>query len=297
MENNNQGNKNLVRILAIALIVSLAANIFLFVKKNQLQDEMQTHIDTLYIEKEKISGELAFTSSELDKYKGISDSLDQIVEEGKARIGDLEKQIKNLRSAASKDASKKKELDEKVKELNALVEKYLERIDQLITENQLLKNQNAELSTQVNEVTSQNKNLTAKVNYAAMIKTEYIKVKALKKKVLGDGFTETSLARKVDKLAVNFSLLDNKLAASGDKTVHVVIVGPDGKTFGNGTFKAGDTLNETEFTSSVIVQYDNGRKSEAGVEYAGNGNFKPGDYKVEIYIDGILSGGGGIVLK
>ncbi len=289
-------NKNVVTILAIALIGSLAGNVFLFMKKNEVQTTMQTKIDTLYIEKGKVESELEMTSMELDKYKGINDSLDKVVEEGKGQIAQLEEDVKKLKVAAKKDASKKKELQAKIDEMNKLVESYLEKIDQLITENQLLKNQNAELTDQVSDMTEQNKNLTGKVNVAAMIRTEYIKVKALKKKVMGDGYSESSLAKKVDKFKIDFTLLENKLAETGDKNIHVRIIAPNGKTLGGGTFNSGDTSNPTEFTSTVIVQYEKSRKSNGSVEFAGS-DFEAGNYKVEIYIDGLLSGGGGVVLK
>lgn len=292
-----QGKKNnTVTILAVLLVLSLIGNISLFVMKNNQQEEMQARIDTVYIEKTKVEKELALTGAELDKYMGISDSLDKVVAEGKTQIQTLEEEVKKLKGQVKKDASKKKELQAKLDELNKLVESYLEKIDQLITENQLLKTQNAELSTEVQEMTEQNKNLQGKVNVAAMIKTEYVKVSALKKKVIGSDYTETSLAKKVDKFKVSFTLLPNQLAESGDKNIHVRIMEPGGKTLGGGTFNAGDTSTPTEFTSTVIVQYDKGSKANAAVEYVGS-DFKSGNYKVEIYIDGILSGGGGVVLK
>ncbi|MCC7303386.1 MAG: hypothetical protein IT233_12160 [Bacteroidia bacterium] len=293
-----QGTKknNTVTILAVVLVLSLIGNITLFVTKNQQQEEMQARIDTVYIEKTKVEKELALTGAELDKYMGISDSLDKVVAEGKNQIATLEDDIKKLKGQVKKDASKKKELQAKIDELNALVESYLEKIDQLITENQLLKTQNADLTTEVQEMTEQNKNLQGKVNVAALIKTEYVKLSALKKKVLGDDFVETSLAKKVDKFKVSFTLLPNGLAESGDKNVHIRIIDPNGKVLGGGTFNAGDTGTPTDFTATVIIQYDKGGKASGAVEYAGS-DFKSGNYKTEIYIDGILSGGGGVVLK
>ncbi len=295
MEQGNK-SKNTVTILAVVLILSLIGNVVLFVSKNNQQEEMQARIDTVYIEKGRVETELAYTSGELDKYMGISDSLDKVVVEGKTQIETLEKDIKNLKGLAKKDASKKKELQAKVDELNKLMESYLEKIDQLITENQLLKNQNAELSTEVQEMSEQNKNLTGKVNAAAMIKAEYIKVSPLKKKLIGDDYAETSLAKKVDKIKVSFTLLANNLNESGDKNVHVRIIEPGGKVLGGGTFNAGDTQTPTEFTSTVIVQYDKASKANGAIEFAGT-DFKSGNYKVEVYVDGFLSGGGGVVLK
>jgi len=301
METNKQGNsKGVLILLALLLVGSIIFNVYQYTSANADHEQMQGKIDTIYIEKQKVQAELEITSADLEKYKGVSDSLDNVVNEQQKELEGLEQKIKNLKVAAKKDASKKKELEDALAEYKQKYDSALEKIDQLITENNMLKNQNAELTTNVQSLTEDKTNLQQKVNTAALIKTEYLKIKTLKKKTLGDGFAETSLAKKVDKFNICFTLLDNKLASTGDKAVHVRIVGPNKKVIsqGSATFKRTDTNEDVEFTSTLFVEYKNDGKKDVCVDYSdSNGNFVSGNYTVEVYIDQVLSARGGVVLK
>ena len=164
----------------------------------------------------------------------------------------------------------------------------------------MLKNQNAELTTTVQTLSDDKSALQQKVNTASLVKTEYLKIKTMKKKALGEGYSETSLAKKVDKFNICFTLLDNKLASTGDKPVHVRIIGPDKKVISQGSamFKRADTGEEVEFTSTLFVEYKNDTKKDLCVDYSdASGNFVSGNYTVEVYVDQVLSAAGGVVLK
>jgi len=301
METNKQGNnKTALVLVGILLAASVGFNIYQYTEAKRDHAEMQMKYDTIYIEKGKVEKELELTAADLDRYKGVSDSLDQVVSQQQQELAALEQKIKNLQVAAKKDASKKKELEAALAEYKQKYESALEKIDQLITENNMLKNQNAELTTTVQSLTEDKTALQQKVNTAALIKTEYLKIKTMKKKAIGDGYSETSMARKVDKFNICFTLLDNKLAGSGDKAIHVRIIGPDKKVIaqGNSTFKRGDTNEDVEFTSTLFVEYKNDSKKDVCIDYSdASGNLASGNYTVEVYVDQVLSAAGGVVLK
>jgi uncharacterized coiled-coil DUF342 family protein len=300
MENKNSNNKGLLIGVIVLLLGSIAFNIYQYSHGVDVMNQMQAKIDTVYIEKGRVQEELEITSADLEKYKGMNDSLDRMVNEQQMQLQELEQKINNLKSAAKKDAAKKKELDALVSEYKQKLNDALEQIDKLITENKMLKDENANLNTQVSSLTDEKSNLQQKVNTAALIKTEYVKIKSLKDKMLGDGYAETSLAKKVSKFDISFTMLDNKLASTGDKTIHIRLIGPDGKVISQNTqnFKRNDTGEEVQFTSTLFVNYDNGAKKEVAASYEDKkANFKAGKYKVEVYIDGIISGAGGVVLK
>lgn len=300
METNNKSNKGVLILLVLLLIGSIGYNVYQYTSAKEDHELMQARIDTVYIEKGKVQEELNLTSNELDKYKGISDSLDNVVNEQQKELQDLETKIKNLKIAAKKDASKKKELEDAIAEYKQKYDEALEKIDQLITENNMLKNQNAELTTNVQQLTEDKTNLQQKVNTAALVKTEYLKIKTMKKKAIGDGYAETSLAKKVDKFNICFALLDNKLAETGDKPVHVRIIGPDKKVIaqGNSTFKRTDTGEEVAFSSTLFVEYKNSSKKEVCIDYSESSQgYTAGNYTIEIYVDQVLSAAGGVVLK
>ena len=305
MENNNQksGNKAILIVLALLLVGSIGFNIYQFSDKNKMMTEMQSKIDTVYIEKTKIQETLDITSADLSKYKGISDSLDKVVGEKQAELEDMEKKIKNLQSVVKKDASKQKELNDAIAEYKKKLEDALDQIDQLVLENTKLKGENQSLTTQVNDLSEVKTNLENKVNTASILKVEYVKVKAFKKKLLGDGTTETSMAKKATTLSVCFTVLDNKIAQSGEKQALVRIIAPDNhvigdKTQGSGTFNRVDSPNvETMYTLAVPFNYNNDKTNLCGDWHENNKSFTEGTYTVEIYVDKILVSSSKFVLK
>ena len=100
--------------------------------------------------------------------------------------------------------------------------------------------------------------------------------------------------------------MENKLAKPGSRTLHLRIVGPDGKVVGGSSL--GSALGSGTFKNAagVSLQYTNikafnfnGAKSNQCLEYEGDKKevFAPGAYRVEIYLDTKLSSAADVVLK
>src|ERR1051326_8335943 len=262
MENNKNNSKTILIIVALLLLGSVGFNIYQYSHGEQVKTDMQSKIDTVYIEKEKIQETLNITSSDLNKYKGISDSLDKLVDAKQSELAADEAKIKDLKAAASKDKSKIKALETAMAEYYSKMQDVMDQIDQLIVENTKLKGENASLTTEVSNLNETKTNLESKVNTASQLKVEYVKVKAFKKKLLGDGYTETSMAKKAVKLNICFTVLDNKIAQAGDKTVYVRIIARDNKVVGDksrgsGTFNLVNNPEETMYTLSLPMKYNN----------------------------------------
>jgi len=296
-------NKGLLIGLGVFLIISLATNIYLWKQSAEKEIVYQTKVDSLYIVRDNLSADLSNTSTDLNKYKGITDSLDRVVEEGNSKIAAQEAKINELKRKANKSEGDRKALQEEVGKLNKLKEEYLERIDQLITENQVLKTQNQDLVGTVSTLNEEKSGLEKKVNAAAALRTEYIKATAYKKRLLTGKFTETSMASKATKLHVCFTVLENPLAQIGDKVAHVRIIAPDGKTTvgdrskGSTTFKSLPNNDDVQATFNIPFNYKN-QKQELCSDYEDEKHlFTDGNYKVEVYIDGILSSTSAFSLK
>jgi predicted nuclease with TOPRIM domain len=293
-EPKSNNNKGLLIGLGVFLIISLATNIYLWKQSAEKEIVYQTKVDSLYIVRDNLSADLSNTNTDLNKYKGINDSLDRVVEEGNSKIAEQEAKINELKRKANKSEGDRKKLQEEVTKLNKLKEEYLERIDQLMTENQVLKTQNQDLTGTVSHLTEEKSGLEKKVNAAAAIKTEYVKATAYKKRLLTNKLVETSMANKTTKLHVCFTVLENPLAQVGDKVAYVRIIAPDGKSTlgdkskGSGTFKTSDN-EEIQVTFTIPFSYKN-QKQELCSDYEDEKHLlTDGNYKVEVYIDGTLS--------
>lgn len=304
MENENKENKSksLVMILAVLLLGSIAGNIFLYMKHQETKTVMQEKIDTLYINNNNLESDVKSKVAELQVFRGKNDSLNKVIDEGTAKITAMEGEINSLKKQAKGNAAKKKELDAKVAELNRLTEEYLERIDQLVTENNLLKKENEDLTTNLSKSNEEKTQLQSKVTTASVLKTEYVKVTPMKKKLIGGNMDVTSIAKKVIKFESCFSVMDNKVAPTGKKTVYMRIVAPDGKVVGSPAANSGKfklvTGEDAQFTVSKDIDY-NGSKQDLCLDYEEpeKGKFSPGSYTVEIYVDGTLTSTQGVTLK
>jgi TolA-binding protein len=308
LHDNNPGWKEYRRgsllpaILILLLLGSIAMNIYQHYNHNADEVRYETRMDSVVTQRVNIEKELGLTSGELDKYKGISDNLDSIVNEGNKRIADQEEKIRELVKAQGNSTARNKKLEKELAELKRLKEEYLERIDQLLTENQELKDKTRKLDSTVTALTVQRRSLEKKIAAAAVPRTAEITVKSLKRRNNGK-FAETSLAKKANRLNVCFYMLDGKISEPGEKTVFIRIITPDEKVIGNrstgsNSFMEAETNKELLYTIRKTIDYNNERLEVCtGYEEEKGGQLPAGQYTVEVYIDGYLTSSAAFTLR
>ncbi|MES2691644.1 MAG: hypothetical protein V4658_14650 [Bacteroidota bacterium] len=291
MENQNQNqSKSTQYALIVLLLLSLIANVFQFKNNKDDVTERDYKIDTLETVRIDLEKELATTDLELEKYRGISANLDTLLNDANAKVSAQEKKIRNLIATEKNQSKLNKKLRVELEELRKLKEEYLEKIDQLITENEGLKQENEIKSQAINQLYEEKKGLQGKVTTASQLKAEYVKVNSYKKKSSGK-FVETSLAKRTNKLEVKFTVLDNKVAEPGDKMIYIVVKEPTGKTLAGmsmAKFNMAVTNEEMDATASYKLPYT-GEKQDVTLAYEGEDKMlTSGTYNIDIYIDGTL---------
>lgn len=291
MENQNQNqSKSTQYALIVLLLLSLIANVFQFKNNKDDVTERDYKIDTLETVRIDLEKELATTDLELEKYRGISANLDTLLNDANTKVAAQEKKIRNLIATEKNQSKLNKKLRAELEELRKLKEEYLEKIDQLITENEALKQENEIKSQAINQLYEEKKGLQGKVTTASQLKAEYVKVNSYKKKSSGK-FVETSLAKRTNKLEVKFTVLDNKVTEPGDKMVYIIIKEPTGKTLAGlsvAKFTVAGTNEEMDATASYKMAYT-GDKQDVTIAYEGEDKMlTSGTYNIEIYIDGTL---------
>lgn len=292
MESENKEKKEskiTIYLILALLLLSLGFNAYQWSNHSTTVITYDTKIDSMITVRIDLEKELATSTVELDKYRGISANLDTLLNDANDKIAAQEKRIRSI-IAKEKDATKlNKKLKEELEALRLMKDEYLEKIDQLITENKELKAKNEELNTTVTSLSEEKKNLQGKVGIASQLKTEYVKVSTFKKKSSGK-YVEASLAKRTNKIDVCFTVMDNKIAQPGDRMLYVVIKEPTGKILA-GSSKA--TFNDeqgTELlaTASYKVNYT-GEKQNVCVNYENDQRvLVSGSYNIDIYIDGTL---------
>jgi chromosome segregation ATPase len=298
MENKNTPGKGSNKLILVLLILSLIGNLWQWTGKNSMEDSHTVKMDSLITARVDVEKELNETYSELNQYKGINGRLDSLLQEANAKIDEQKARISKLMSSEKNSASLNRKLKAELAELEALRDQYLEKIDQLLIENAQLKKEKEDLSTTVESL---NKNLETTISTASVLKSEYMKVTAFKKRSNGK-YTETLMAKRTNKMELCMSLLENKIAKAGNRTVYLRIIEPGGNVLGNrsggsSSFKKEGTTEELLFTSSKIVEYKN-EKTDLCLDWEeAERKFNPGTYLMEVYVDGNLSGTTSIKLQ
>lgn len=299
MEQNKSNNKSATLLIALLLLVSVGGNVYQWKNQNNTVVTYDTRIDSLDNVRVDLERELATSDLELEKYRGMSSTLDSLLNDASADIAKKEKEIRSLISKEKNSASLNSKLKKELDQLRALKDEYFEKIDQLVMENKELKAQNEILQESVGGLKKEKTTLEGKVNAAAQLKAEYIKVSSFKKK--GNGkFVESATAKRTNKLDICFTILDNAIAEKGERMAYAVIKEPSGKVlagYSKATFNEAGTGAEIMATASQKVDYT-GAKQNLCIGYENDQRIlTSGTYSCLVYIDGILVGETAYILK
>jgi hypothetical protein len=281
-------NRSTLILLLLLLVGSVGFNIYQFKNHSTTVVEHGTQVDSLINARVDVERELAGITMELEKYRGIAGNLDSLLNDANGKMNAQEAKIRKLISG-EKDLNKlNKKLKFELEELRKLRDEYLEKIDGLLAENKALKEENSTLNTQVTDLNQQKNLLEQKVTTASQLKAEYIKVNSFKKRSSGK-FVESVLAKRTNKLEACFTIMDNKVAGSGDKMIYLRIVAPNGKVL-MGFTKASLTVDgeNVDATASQKIDYK-GEKQDMCLSFENEDRIlESGTYLVEVYIENTL---------
>ena len=298
MANSQNQNRGTLTLLLVLLIASLGANFYQWKNHSETVVMHGNEVDSLSTAKQNIQRELESVSMELENYRGIAENLDSLLNSEKDKVAMQEQKIKKL-LASGKDYNKvKKELESELAVLRKLRDEALEKIDVLMAENERLKAENSDLNSQVTNLSEQKNLLEGKVATASQLKVEYVKVNSFKKRS-GGKYAESVLAKRTNKIESCFTLMDNKVAGTGDKMIYLVITAPNGQTlmgFTKAEFKDANG-NTVESTASQKVNYT-GDKQDLCLSFENDERIlEPGTYVINVYAENVLVHQSNYILK
>ncbi len=290
-QDQKKSNNAATLLLAFLLLLSAGANVFQW-KNTGSSSSVGNSVeyDSLLTIRIELERELASADAELEKYRGMSTSLDSLLNDANLKIGDQEKIIRELIAKEKNTATLNGKLQVELANLRRMKEDYFDKIDALITENKELKAQNEILQESVGGLKKEKNVLQRKVDQAKLLKAEYLKVASFKKK--GNGkFVESSTAKRTNKLELCFTIMDNPVAEKGERMIYIVVKEPTGKTlagYSKATFNDADTGEEIVATASQKMDY-NGNKQNVCLNYESDQRLlTSGTYSFVVYVDGIL---------
>ncbi|MGV3696936.1 hypothetical protein [Flavobacterium sp.] len=282
-QNNHSKLKAIIGILAVLLIGSL---IYIF-KLTSDAKGLEQNVVEVKSEKASVLKDLADLKATYDAAIAENTSMsDELIAERDKVV----KLMEELKSAKGDNASLRKYRDQ-YKNLE-------QKMQNLMKEVEVLKTQNQELTTNLDStkvvledskkynqvLVGQNEELAKTVEKGQKLTVTNLKTAAYKLRSSGKQIA-TDKASRTDVLQVSFTIAENKIAKSGDKTYYVQVIDAKNNVLGDKeTISFGETSLTYSFTTTV--QYDN--KTVDVKEQLKGKDFTKGTYFVNVFDKGEL---------
>lgn len=276
------------RIVIIILAVILVA---LSVVYFNMHREQQQEYHLLEQDRSRIQGDLDSLIVSFDDLKIKNDSMTANLEEANK----LMEQLKNERRL---NYAKIRAYEKELGTLKTIMKSYLRQIDSLNTVNQKLTKENVSYKKQISSAQlraemaeERAEELTNKVRVGSVIRVRSIGLEALNAKS-----NPVTRVKSAARLKVNCILSANELAEPGNKTVYVCVTSPEGYLISTDASSFTFEGEKKLYSSSRDVDYTAAEDLPVSIYIDGSG-FTAGTYKIEIYIDGRLSGSSEVALR
>jgi hypothetical protein len=283
---NQKSSSSLKAVIAVLAVLLVGSLVYIF-KMTSDADVVKTELKTTLTEKESVMKDLQELKSTYDAAIAENTSMsDELIQE--------RDKVVNLMSDLSKSKGDVASLSKYKTQFIALQG----NMKVLMAENEGLKKQNITLTTQrdstvvvlgetkknVEALTGQNEELAKAVEKGSKLTVLNTKGSAFKLRSSGKQI-ETDKASRADALRVSFTIAENQIAQSGDKTYYVQVIDSKNNVVGD---KKTETFGDNNLTYSFAanVKYEN-KTVNVSQDLKGK-NFEKGNYFVNVFDKGEL---------
>nr|WP_314897795.1 hypothetical protein [uncultured Flavobacterium sp.] len=283
---NQKSSSSLKAVIAVLAVLLVGSLVYIF-KMTSDADVVKTELKTTLTEKESVMKDLQELKSTYDAAIAENTSMsDELIQE--------RDKVVNLMSDLSKSKGDVASMSKYKTQFIALQG----NMKVLMAENEVLKKQNTTLTTQrdstvvvlgetkknVEALTGQNEELAKAVEKGSKLTVLNTRGSAFKLKSSGKQI-ETDKASRADALRVSFTIAENQIAQSGDKTYYVQVIDSKNNVVGD---KKTETFGDNTLTYSFAtnVKYEN--KTVTVSQDLKGKNFEKGNYFVNVFDKGEL---------
>lgn len=275
---NQQKNSSLKAVIAVLAILLVGSLVYIF-KMSSDVETVQTELKSTVSEKDSVMKELQELKATYDAAIAENTSMSEELIQERDKVVNLMNDIKNSKGDVSKYKSQLSALQNNMKVLMA--------------ENEGLKKDNQTLTVQrdstivvlgeskkYNEaLVGQNEELSKTVERGAKLTVLNMKASAYKVKSSGKEIA-TDKASRADRLKISFTIAENQIAKSGDKTYYVQVIDSKNNVLGD---KQTETFGDQALTYSFTtnVKYEN-KTVNVSEDLAGK-EFAKGTYFVNVF--------------
>ena len=284
-------NKKVLTILIIVGIALVGALVFLGIRLSQANKTNEEMVQLFELEKQEMEDEYSTFATQYDEMQILisNDSLVAQLEREKLRTQRL---LEELRATKASNAAEIARLKKELKTVRAVMRSYVMQIDSLNQANEKLSKENKRVRTQYAAATKQvevlqeeAKNLSDKVTLASQLDATGIAIHPRNKRG-----KETNSVKNVVKFAIDFTIVKNITAPTGERTIYVRIAKPDGSVL---TKNSGTTFSyentQLEYSIKKLIEYT-GEEQSVTVYWDVEEFLSAGEYTVYLFSDGVMIG-------
>ncbi|MCC6180782.1 MAG: hypothetical protein IT237_03010 [Bacteroidia bacterium] len=294
-QEENKKKSGLLWVLIVLLAISNAVVFWMYwQEKNKVASEIVIK-EQVVVERDNVKSDLLQLQKDFDNLQTNDKALQAEIEAKKAEIAQLLQDAEKHKGDAYIISKLRKETET----LRQIMRGYVRTIDSLGTLNKTLivekDNVLKELDTEKGKITTLNKEkdeLKATIQKGSILSCFNIIAKGVRYRNGGKKELETSKASRAEKIKVTFTLGENKIAKSGEKTIFVRIITPDGKEMAKSyddNYRFTFEKSNGYFAGKQAINYANIEVS--GVTYCeGQGEMVSGNYIIELTCEGAIIG-------
>jgi hypothetical protein len=278
----------IVFLSVISLVLAIGAALVLreFFEARELavttaieRNECQDRADDLLKQLNDLDAAFQSLSREHAELQNLSDQQ-------RNEINRLRAQIRSVAGTQRID-----EVKVRIEQLELELADYRNKAEVLMDENTLLSGENARVKNtlamteeQVLELELEKKGLADQIDRASVLNIMNIEVITTRSARRGE--RETARSSRVDKIQVCFTILENSLAAPGNRNFYLRIMGPNGQLLINGQTGTFELLgSQVPYSASKVFDYKN-EKQVACIIFPPQNRLEKGIYRVAIYTEG-----------
>jgi DNA repair exonuclease SbcCD ATPase subunit len=278
----NQDNHSKLKAIIVVLAILLIGSLIYIFKLTSDAKTLQTTVTTVKSEKESVLKDLEDLKTNYDAAIAENTTMsDELIAERDKVV----KLMADLKASKGDNASLQK--------YKTQYKTLEQKMQNLMQEVAVLKKQNQTLTTSLDSTTvvlednkkynqvlvGQNEDLAKKVELGSKLTITNLKTASYKVRSSGKQIA-TDKASRTDMLQVNFTIAENKIAKSGDKTYYIQVIDSKNNVLGD---KATISFGETSLTYSftTTVKYEN-KTVEVSEQLPGK-DFAKGTYFVNVF--------------
>ena len=283
------GKKNTLLIVAGSLLILLLIGVtILLISEKQTNKELVMEFN---LDKEDLENQYTDFARQYDELKLTvsNDSLSVLLEQEQLKTQRL---LEELRTVKSSNATEIRRLKKELTSLRKVMIGYINQIDSLnrLTAQQkeiiadVTQKYNA-ASRQISNLSEEKKNLTKTVTLAAQLDATNISVQPTNQR----GKTAKKV-KDIVKFKINFSIVKNITAETGERTLYIRITKPDNDVLTKSPSNTFPYENrELVYSIKKYIEY-NGEEQTVTVYWDVEEYLYAGTYRVDIFTDGTLIG-------